>query len=202
MVSKKLRFELKRKIIHIILGLALTTLLYNDLLSTTALILGLICGILLILITKYAHIPLFSHALDQFERTEYRKDFPGKGTFFFVLGSSLTITIFPKEIALASILILTFGDSMSAVFGLIIGKTRNPWREKSKKTLEGTLAGIVCATITATIFIPLLHAAFASTLVMTLESLDLQKKSIFLDDNLLIPILSAVILQSIVLYLA
>ncbi len=172
-------------------------LIYYDILSILSFLLILVAGILLIIITKYTHLPIISHVLNYLERTEYRTSFPGRGIFFFLSGVFITTILFPKTVSLAAIMILTFGDSVSAIVGITMGKTQNPLRLKSKKTLEGTIAGIIGATLAAAFFISFFHAAFASFVAMTLESLDLQKQSLFLDDNMIIPIASGFIIHSI-----
>ena len=108
--------EIKRQVFHLFLGLALAGLYYLDLLSPFAVFLGIICGVLISFISKRVDIPLISTFLDHFERKEMRKKFPGKGMIFYFVGVLLVMQLFEKDIALASIMILAFGDSVSHMF--------------------------------------------------------------------------------------
>src|SRR3990167_8457702 len=117
--------ELKRQFMHILVGLVTIALIYYNVLSSFAIFFLIIAGIMLSILSKRIRIPLISHFLDHFEREEQRKNFPGKGTIFFFVGVLLSLQLFERNIAYASLLVLTFGDSISHLFGAQFGKIKN-----------------------------------------------------------------------------
>ena len=69
------------------------------------------------------------------------------GTPFYVGSVLLSVIIFPKLIAILSILYLAFGDPISSIFGILWGN-RGP-RFGNGKSLIGTAAGMgICCVIT------------------------------------------------------
>ena len=62
-----------------------------------------------------------------------------------------------------------------------------------EKLLEGTIAGIVAATLSASLFVPFTFALIASTVVMILEAIEIEYFKI--DDNFFIPIVSGILLS-------
>ncbi len=64
------------------------------------------------------------------------------GSFFFLLAVFLSVLIFSKEVAISSILILIFADTMAALVGKYIGK-----RNILDKTAEGFIAFFITAVI-------------------------------------------------------
>ena len=118
------------------------------------------------------------------------------GHVFFLIGAIISISIFDMNIAIAAILMTTFGDSAAAIIGRKFGRTWIP-RIRSK-SLEGCFAELVVNLIIGYIFldnlIVLLVMAFTATIVETL----IEK----LDDNLLIPVFSGFNGQIVVWVLA
>ncbi len=106
------------------------------------------------------------------------------GHVFFLIGAIISISIFDMNIAIAAILMTTFGDSAAAIVGRRFGRTWMP-RIRSK-SLEGCFAELAVNLVIGYIFldnmIVLLVMAFTATIVETL----IEK----LDDNLLIPVFS------------
>jgi len=64
-----------------------------------------------ILSRKYK-IPVINWLLQNFERKEYIKKFPGKGFIFYLIGALLVLAFFPMDIAMPAILVLAFADSV------------------------------------------------------------------------------------------
>ncbi len=182
--------ELGRQIVHILLGIALTVLLLLNIISPLALLLAIVIGILLSLICKRVRVPFFSFFLDIFERDQERAAFPGKGVIFFFIGSLLALQLFPKDIALAAIMILTFGDSISHMFGAQFGLTKNIFNGKSRKLLEGTMAGIVTGFLGAMAFVPVGEAFLGSAAAMIAEVIKIDLNEYTLDDNLVVPLVA------------
>ena len=105
---------------------------------------------------------------------------------FFLLGSFLAVLLFPKDIALASIMVLAFGDAISHLFGVHFGKIMHPLSDK--KFLEGAIAGFFAATVGALLFIPVHEALLAAFAAMLVEALEVRFRRIQIDDNFLIPL--------------
>src|SRR3989344_7786850 len=116
--------EVKRKIGHIGTGLFIVTTYYYGILTQKYLFFLLILFCILSLGSLNFKIPVADFLLRNFERGKYIKRFPFKGMIFFLGGCLLVIKIFPKDIALASIMILTFGDSTAYLVGQFLGKTK------------------------------------------------------------------------------
>ncbi len=117
------------------------------------------------------------------------------GHVFFLIGAIISISIFDMDIAIAAILMTTFGDSAAAIIGRKYGRT---WIPKIKsKSLEGCLAELFVNLLIGYLFldniIVLLVMAFTATIVETM----IEK----LDDNLLIPVFSGFNGQAVVFLL-
>ncbi len=148
-------FELRRQLMHIFVGVFAVVLLHFEILSAWSVFLLIIVGILVSLLSKRTRLPFFSYFLDKFEREEDLQTFPGKGMIFLFIGILLVLKLFDKNIALAAIMILALGDSVSHIFGAQFGKLKNIINGDGKKLLEGTLAGTVMGFLGAVIFVPI-----------------------------------------------
>ncbi len=179
---------------HIIVGLITVTLIYYDHLRPFAIFLLIIVGILLSFLCKRVRIPMVSTFLDHVEREEQRHKFPGKGTIFFFIGVLLSLQLFERNIALASIMVLTFGDSVSHLFGAHFGRLKNIFNGKSKKLLEGTVAGALAGFFGAVFFVPLPEAFFGSAAAMIAEVIKIDFNENTLDDNLIVPLIAGTVM--------
>lgn len=199
MEKEKHDFELRRKSFHIVLGSALAYFIYNNLIYSRQLFWILVAGTVLSLIVRKYRVPVIWQLLKFFERKEVIKTFPGKGTIFFFAGVLLTISLFPRDIAMASIMILTFGDSVSHLAGIYLGRTRSSLGDR-KKLLEGTIAGIFTGFLAANLFVAWHEAFLASVGAMIAEvvELDLNKQPV--DDNIIVPLAAGAIITLIRIY--
>ena len=179
--------ELDRKILHVVAGLAIVLVIFLlDEMGMDLLLLLFFVGVLLSLLSRRYRLPLIDAALRRFDRK--KETWPGKGAITLLAGSLLVAFLFTREIALAAILTLTLGDGVSHLFGRYVGKRKNPLDEK--KMLEGTLMGILAATIGASLFVSFPHALTAAFVGMFVESLQIP-----IDDNLSVPLAAALILS-------
>ena len=179
--------ELRRQVLHFMFGICIVTLLYFHLFTISYLIVLLIGGVIFSLLCKWYRVPVASWVIDRFERPENRYKFPGKGPIFFLLGSIIVVYFFPLKIALAAIMILTLGDAVSHVFGKLLSRKTY----KHLKSIEGTIVGIAFSFFGALLFVNVFAALFGSMISMTVETLKID----FIDDNLLIPIVAALIMS-------
>ncbi len=114
----------------------------------------------------------------------------------FIAASMLAVAIFPKPVALLSILFLAYGDPMASLFGILYGKYSK--RFASGKSLIGTLAGIgTCFLIT---FVYLKSQGQPDSTVFVLSLLGglaggmAELAPFDVDDNFTIPVVSGFVM--------
>jgi len=185
-VDKKL--ELRRKILHISVGILiiLSAVLIPQI--KWILFFALIFGIFLSVVSVYYELPVISFLLEKFERPYYKKVFPGKGLLFFVAGSLLVLKLFPKEIALASIAIITFSDPLFS-FGKRVFK--GIFKLKNFKSM---ILGFAGGAIAAIFFVSPIKALIASFFAAITESFAIYLGADPVDDNILIPLAAGTVL--------
>ena len=186
--------EIKRQLIHAILGMILVLLLYFNIVNAIIIFITFIISLVLSLSSRKFHIPIIYNLLETFERKKDLEKFPGKGAVFYLLGAFIVVFIFPKDIALASIMILALGDSVSRLVGPY-GHLKHPF--SNAKFFEGVIAGTITSFLGALIFVSWALALAGSLVSMLIEGIDLKIRGFKIDDNLMIPIVAAVIMQSI-----
>ena len=103
-----------------------------------------------------------------------------------------------REVAMASIMILALGDSVSHLYGLHYGKINHPL--SSTKFLEGTIAGFIAGFIGAFVFLPWHEAFFASLAAMIVEAVEIKIGTEQVDDNLIIPVVAGAVVWLIRLF--
>jgi len=189
-----IKLELKRQLIHILLGLFLVFFLKINLINATTILFIFIVGLTLSFFSRRFHIPLVYDFLKIFERKADLEKFPGKGAVSYVFGAYIAVLIFPKDIAMASIMILALGDSVSRLVGPY-GYLKHPFT--NVKFFEGAIAGAIAGFLGALYFVPWLQALIASIVAMLIEGIDLKIKGFKIDDNLLIPIVAGIVMISI-----
>lgn len=111
------------------------------------------------------------------------------GASYVLIGSFISIVIFPKEIAVLALLFTAIGDTAAALYGRKFGKLRI-WN----KTLEGSIAGLIACVIIALFFpqIPNIIKFSGAFAAMFIELLPIN-----IDDNLRIPLFSGIIMYII-----
>jgi len=114
------------------------------------------------------------------------------GLPLYALGSMVAILIFPKPVAILSILYLALGDPMASLFGILYGN--KSIRFANGKTLVGTMAGVVVCTLVSFVFLSSLienplHLGLVS-LVGGLMGGTAEMLPLDVDDNFSIPVVS------------
>jgi dolichol kinase len=114
------------------------------------------------------------------------------GSTFFLVGSLLTVCVFPTAVAVAALCFLILGDSVAALIGRSVGRTRL----FGGKTLEGAVANLlVCFGVGAALLpLPLAAAGAVATAVVELLPIPL-------DDNLRIPLAAGAAMELVRLLL-
>ena len=123
---------LKRKILHMMLGIIGLLLLAYNLINPLQIFIILAVGVLISLLSMKFKIPGISFFLENFEEKQ-QGQLPARAVIFAVVGALLTLQLFSRDIALASISILVFADPISHLVGRILGKTQH-FLDSKKKT--------------------------------------------------------------------
>lgn len=175
-----MKVEIRRQFIHFLFGSIIIAIiaLQGTRISLLAISIAFLAGLVLsYAIKKGVRIPLICNVVDCVER-HYEKELPGKGALFFFLGAIITIVLFwQPRIVLGALCVAVYGDAASTVFGVKFGKHKLV----GKKSLEGTVAGILIAGFFLS-FLFQLHIAFIAAIAGMLAEL------LPFDDNFTIPI--------------
>ena len=116
------------------------------------------------------------------------------GATWIFISSTLSIAIFPKDIAIISLIYMSIGDTAAGLIGRKFGRIKI-----YNKTLEGALAGfIVCLIVGLMIDLNLSKTVVA---IGALSAAIIEFMPISIDDNLRIPLFSGTVMyvMSIVL---
>lgn len=104
---------------------------------------------------------------------------------YFAAGILASLLIFPAPFNYVAIAVVTLGDGSAAIVGRLYGRTRIPYFHK---TVEGTLAGLVCAFAGSLVFVSPNVALAAASVGMLVELV-----SVRVSDNLTVPLLAGLI---------
>jgi len=179
--------EIRRQINHIMWGFIFVGLIYYDLITPLMIFILIVVFLIGSSISKKVKIPVVYWFLTKFDRPDDIKTFPGKGAWFYLIGVFLAMILFPKDITMASILILALGDAIAPMVGEY-GNIKHPFSEK--KFLEGTIAGALVAFIGALLFVKHYEAALAAIIAMIIEGIDLRLGRQPINDNIVIPVVA------------
>jgi len=211
---RKLNLELPRKTLHSSIG-PITLLLYlfwpadqpvTPIIST---IFALLCIILLgdFLRFQFPQVrAIWEKHLGKFMRESEKNKI--NGTVWYCLGAIICLQFYPRDIAVASIVILSWCDTAASVFGRLISSSRrlSPYSPllpnplfgyipiARKKSLGGTLAGgIVGVGIARGMFGPTWGCLVVGFIAGLAEAIDVGG----LDDNLTLPVLSGLMMWAV-----
>ncbi len=187
------KMEMRRQLFHATVGVAIVALIYFDILNEWGLLAILAAGSVLILLSRKYRIPIIYWFLKRFERPEVIKIFPGKGSFFFILGAFVVVLVFDKSIAMASIIVCALGDSLSHLVGKWVGRVKHPF--SNTKFIEGHIVGAIIGALGAMLFVSPLTALVAASIAMFVEGIDIEfRMSWILDDNLVVPLTAGIVM--------
>lgn len=191
--------EIGRKIIHITILVVLATYSfiqrylvgsgYTTVLAKQVALLLIVALLILFLILEYLRLelqwkmPFFSQFIRPKEQNRMY------GVVYFLSATIISLAVFDYKIALAALLMTTFGDMVAALAGKKYGTTliyRN-------KTWAGFLAELVINLIVGFIILDSIYVIFGMAFVATIVETLVDE----LDDNLLIPIFSGFVGQVI-----
>ncbi len=192
--------EFKRQLAHLAFGLGYALLFLWGYMTVPISLVLLGLGILASLWLKLRR-SFIDKVILLLERDRDFLDLPLKGALSFVLGATITIGVFDFEPALAGILILSVVDSIGTLYGKYTGVAKIRWNPE--KHMEGPILGGLAASILLLSFLPFAPAVLASFVGAFIDTLDLRVNlrvggravRLKLDDNLLIPVMSAAVIQ-------
>ncbi|MBM4053141.1 MAG: hypothetical protein FJ264_00415 [Planctomycetes bacterium] len=179
--------ELRRKSLHIII--ALVPVFSQFLFATTLTVLFSLVA--LYLISEFLRINGFSFPMFGIVTKSSIRKREERGIAFgpvtLILGASLSILFFPKEIASVVIWIVAFSDAAATLVGKSIGNFRIPYNRQ--KSIEGSFAALIVAVFCGCIYLPVIPAIIAAFIACFIESLPLRAL-----DNLLMPVGTGLVL--------
>jgi diacylglycerol kinase (CTP) len=187
--------HIARKVWHMGMGLMIVGLYLTIVARPLAiLLLGTALGIILTGEVIRLRIPLVNEKLIRLTGAIIRKSEVNRmsGIPFYVGAALFSIAVFPKTIAVLSILFLACGDPIASVFGILYGKYSV--RFSNGKSLIGTAAGIVTCALVSVVFLKASGLSGLHVLILSLiggvaggaaEMLPIE-----VDDNFSIPIVS------------
>lgn len=198
--------QLGRRFFHLANGLIIAAM-YHLFLSHKQIvyILGLTASLLYLFEQVRLAYPELSNKVKWFTKMLLRAEEQLKESAAvpYAIALLLTILTFPKEIALISILTLSIADPMSAIIGISLGKHKI----RKNKSWEGSIAFFISTTLASFFVLHTYHpellasdikAALAIGLVVTLSELI----PVRIDDNLTIPLFTAIISWTLCVLLA
>ena len=109
------------------------------------------------------------------------------GATWVFISSTLTIAIFPKEIAIISLVYMSLGDTIAGLVGRKFGKMKF-----YNKTIEGSLAGLIVCLLSGYLVqltLPLVIVFSGAFAAMFIELLPMP-----IDDNLSVPLFAGTIM--------
>jgi len=184
-----LREEAKRKTIHSC-GIAIPVV-YLFLQKEVIILSFLISFVIISIIERLRFRGLVSLP---FLRTNERKKMAAY--VFFMIGAFISVLIFEKRIAIAAILMLALGDTISALAGALMTVDNAERYEKSIKPPEVTLVMFMTSLLIGYLVLGSLPIAVLGTIGATLaDGVPLKVQGISVDDNLTIPLFSGILMS-------
>ncbi len=204
--------ELARKFVHFLsLFVLLVYFIFGDIFNPDIALIILVFILILFLELEYlrlelsAKIPIVKNVWKKVRRDKEEGSIGSE--IFFLVGSIMVLAVFNTQIAVAAILMTTFGDMAAALLGKRFGKHYLSYPED--KAWEGILAEfLVDVLIGFIVFILFPGAAFLTAhlwiliFVMAVTATLVETFAGKIDDNLLIPVFSGFNGQIVLLILA
>jgi dolichol kinase len=197
-LHKLTRLELQRKIFHILTGIFGIFMILAGIFNSKVLFELLIIAGLISALALRIKIPVIQQILNNFERSGEK--IPGRAILSALAGTLLVLELFPRDIALASVLILTFADPISHFIGKSFGKTKCILNKD--KNIEGNICGAIVSSVFAMFFVSPTLAMAGSLMAMVFELTVIKVQDIQVDDNLIIPVVAGMTMYLIPLIIS
>ncbi|MBU0981899.1 hypothetical protein KKC94_04380 [Patescibacteria group bacterium] len=180
--------EFKRQIAHFAFGIFYAALFYVGLMDAKVSAILFLGSIAFSLFLKRRR-KFVDKLVLLLERQKDLYEIPLKGLIFFLLGATLTISLFEFVPAMCGILVLAISDSIGTLYGKYLGVVKIRWNPD--KHMEGPILGGLVAAVALAGFVPLPAALMGAYCGAFLDTLKLRIFGFTIDDNLLIPLVSA-----------
>jgi diacylglycerol kinase (CTP) len=191
--------HLARKAWHMIMGLVMAFIYLSGMrVSTAVVILGSVLGADLMMETARLRIPSFNERILRLWGPFMRTSEVSRMSAIphYLAATILAIAIFPKPVAILSILYLACGDPIASLFGILYG--HKSIRLASGKSLIGTLAGVVTCMLVTVIYMKTLAVSDSALLTLTvvggIAGGTAELVPLDIDDNFTIPVISGFVL--------
>ncbi|OIO65916.1 hypothetical protein COY28_00910 [Candidatus Woesearchaeota archaeon CG_4_10_14_0_2_um_filter_57_5] len=201
--------EAKRQTLHIIMGVFIALMWHSGVMRPIHMLGVIIVGGIASLVQSRRPLPGLTWILQQFDRPEDMKVFPGRGSMFLWIGAMLAALLYPRDVATAAILIVAFGDAVPHVLSRPVPKTIGQKDSKHGWLLLGTTIGTLAA-FAAVAAMKLLSPGFAvswteafigSAIAMVIGAIEIEMNKQPLDDNLLVPLVAGGVMMLMRAYL-
>ncbi len=188
-------WECLRKTVH--LSSLFIVLGYTILLNYTSdrvAILAMTAVLLVLLKIEYLRVEYESKISGLFKKL-FRKHEKNNlsGAVFMVISCVICFSAFEYWIAFLALMMAVFGDLFSAIIGRTFGRIKI----HNKKTLEGTIGGLVANIIVGSLALP---GYFILVLPMAISASFMEVTTNKLDDNLTVPVFAGFVGQMLVYY--
>jgi len=198
-LDKEQKREIKRKIVHMSVGL------FSLLLRYLSLPLALFCAFLAFINNAFILPRLGGEKI--YRASEKEKGYP-LGILLYPITVFLLILIYHNHFYIAASIwaIMAFGDGSAALIGTLFGKHKLAWNKE--KSYEGTISYIIFGSLGASFLgwwtslgkptppLPFLYNFVFIPIIVTFISALLESYPIKLDDNLTIPLLGSFLMYS------
>lgn len=183
--------EFKRQVFHFVSGLALAFLFLAGWVDweITALLTLVVVGAGFYM---KRHQSLLQRVVAHFEREKHLINLPLKGSIYYLIGATLTMLIFQPLPAFGGLVTLAIADSVGTLYGKHLGVAKIRWNPD--KHMEGPILGGLLAAITCMVVLPFAPAVLGAYAGAFVDTLKLRFFGFEVDDNLLIPLISALVI--------
>ncbi len=178
--------NLRRKIVHLFYGFILVFLLDFNILTTQRFLLVVLFWTGLVLASIFWLPKPISSIVLYFERDKSPRVL-AYGPFIFTIGSFVAYLVFPKPIAIASIINLAVGDSINALVGYHF--------KGNGKRIEASLAALFATALISLQYVSLARATAGAMVTAIIEFTEPKIGKRKLNDNALIPLLSGLAMK-------
>lgn len=191
----KTELEVRRQLAHLLAGLLIALFVFYNFFNTISFAVILAFGVGVSAFLRYVKIPFIHQIQCLFDRQCDMKKIPGKGLVFMFAGSFLAYLMYPKNIAVAAILILGIGDSLTHIIGRYFGGIKSPFDKT--KNIEGTVVAFFITALGVIKFVSFYQALAGTIIAMAIEMVPIKIWKIRIDDNLIIPLLAGAMMNLI-----
>ena len=191
--------HLARKAWHMFMGVMITAIYLSGMkVGTASIILGSVLGFDLVMEMARLRVPAFNAKIVRLWGPFIRSCEVNRisGIPYYLAATLLSIAIFPKPVAVLSILYLACGDPIASLFGILFG--HKSVRLANGKSLIGTLAGVLTCVAVTFAFLSSLSVSGMQLAVLTvvggIAGGTAELVPLDMDDNFTIPVISGFVL--------